>query len=73
MTTNTNNTNTKKKFEMDIITIQTFESFGGTRLIEAQFQIEAPDPYPLNKRRTDLGMLVVLSRFRFSYMNAECT
>ena len=36
---------------------------GETRLTEAQFQIEAPDPYPLNKRRTDLGMLVVLSNF----------
>ena len=27
----------------------------------AQVQIKAPDPYLPNKRRTDLGMLVVLS------------
>ena len=33
----------------------------GTRAVEAQFQIEAPDPYPLLKRRTKLGMQVVLS------------
>ena len=32
-------------------------------MVEAQFQIEAPDPYPPNKVRTDLGMLVVLSSF----------
>ena len=32
-----------------------------TITVEAQFQIEAPDPYPLNKQRTDLGMQVVLS------------
>ena len=35
-------------------------SFGRTRVVEAQFQIEAPDPYPPNKWRTDLGTLVVL-------------
>ena len=29
--------------------------------VEAKFQIKAPDPYPLNKWRTDFGMLVVLS------------
>ena len=34
---------------------------GRTRLIEAYFQIEAPDPYPPNKWRTELGTLVVLS------------
>ena len=33
----------------------------GTRATEAQFQIKEPDPYPLLKGRTDLGMLVVLS------------
>ena len=32
----------------------------GERAVEAQFHIEAPDPYPLFKRRTDLGGLVVL-------------
>ena len=36
-------------------------SFGRTREVEAQFQIEASDPYPPNKQRTDLGTLVVLS------------
>ena len=35
----------------------------GTRAVEAQFQTEAPDPYSLFKRRTDLGALVVLSTF----------
>ena len=33
------------------------------RVVEAQFQIEAPDPYPSNKQRSDLGTLVVLSGF----------
>ena len=33
----------------------------GASAVEAQFQIRAPDPYPLLKRRTDLGTLVVLS------------
>ena len=31
-----------------------------TRAVEAQFQIKVPDPYPLVKRRTDFGVLVVL-------------
>ena len=38
-----------------------FKHFYHTQPIEAQFQFEAPDPYPLNKRRTELGKLVVLS------------
>ena len=38
-----------------------FHFIRGTRAVEAQFQIKAPDPYPLLKRRTDLGTLVVLS------------
>ena len=29
-------------------------------MVEAQFQLEAPDPYPPNKWRTDLGTIVVL-------------
>ena len=33
----------------------------GTRAVEAQFQIEAPDPHTLLKQRTDLGPPVVLS------------
>ena len=33
----------------------------GTRQVEAQSQIKAPYPFPPNKRRTDLGTLVVLS------------
>ena len=38
-----------------------FPFIRGTRAIKAQFQIKAPDPYPLHKRRTDLGTLMVLS------------
>ena len=38
-----------------------------TRAVEAQFQIKVPDPYPLVKRRTDLGVLVVLPLFRYIY------
>ena len=45
----------------NFLTLQTVISFGRTRAAEAQFQIEAPDPFPPNKRRTDLGTLVVLS------------
>ena len=48
--------------EKNFLTLRTYSKlFWRTRLIEAQFQIEAIDPYPLNKQRTDLGMLVVLS------------
>ena len=42
-----------------------FHFIQGTRAVEAQFQIEAPDPYLLLKRRTDLGMQVVLSTINF--------
>ena len=38
-----------------------YKIIGRTRVVEAKFQIEAPDPYPPNKWRTDLGTLVVLS------------
>ena len=38
-----------------------FRFIWGTRVVEAQFQIEEPDPYPLLKRWTDLGTLGVLS------------
>ena len=38
-----------------------FRFIWGTRAVEAQFQIEAPDPYPLLKQRTDLSKPVVLS------------
>ena len=38
-----------------------FHFIRGKRAVEAQFQIEVPDPYPLLKWRTDLGMLVVMS------------
>ena len=51
----------------------------GTRAVEAQFQIEtpdAPDPYPPNKRITDLGTLVVLSAFSsvtsISFSSTKC-
>ena len=33
----------------------------GRRASEAQFQIKAPDPFPLLKWRTGFGTLVVLS------------
>ena len=33
----------------------------GNKSSRGPFQIEAPDHYPLSKRRTDLGTLVVLS------------
>ena len=46
-----------------ILTLRVLIFIRGTRAVEAQFQIEAPDPYPLLKRRTDLGMQVVLSIF----------
>ena len=32
------------------LTLRTVKSFGRTRVVEDQFQIEAPDPYPPNKQ-----------------------
>ena len=34
------------------------------------YQFEA-GPYPLTQQQTDLGMLVVLSKHQFPYINAE--
>ena len=51
------------------LTLRTYESFG--EQVEAKFQIEAPDPYPPNKQRTDLGTLVVLSDTRICYINTK--
>ena len=46
---------------INFLTLRTFELCGKIRRREAQFQIKAPDPYPPNKQRTDLGTQVFLS------------
>ena len=43
------------------LTLRIVDLIGRTGAVEAQFQIEAPDPNPPNKPSTDLGTLAVLS------------
>ena len=43
----------------------------GTSTVGAKFQIKELDPYPLLKRSTDLGALVVLSSHQIRYINTS--
>ena len=60
------------KGSFNFLTIRVVVFIWGTRAVEAQFQIEAPDPYPLLKLRTDLGTLVVLSASNFITFISVC-
>ena len=54
-----------------ILTLWVFFHIWGTRVVETQFQTANPDPYPIQQRKTDLGMLVVLSTSQFHYIQKQ--
>ena len=54
-----------------ILTLWVFFHIRGTRVVETQFKTANPDPYLIQQRKTDLGMLVVLSTSQFHYIHKQ--